>query len=135
MTSLAAVSVTPAPAPVTPLPDFHLHRALVDAVDAAVIATGLTGRVVHWSAGAQRLFGWAAGEMLGHPITDLPVGPIDAEEAETIAAAIDRAGVWQGRVTAVRRDGSTFPALVRDVALHGPDGRRAGVISVTTDVS
>jgi PAS domain S-box-containing protein len=131
MTLLAAAPTASAPSP----PEFSLHRALVDAVDAAVIATDLAGRVVHWSAGAQRLFGWAADEMVGHAITDLPVGPVDAEEAETIAAAIEHAGVWQGRVTAVRRDGTTFPALVRDVALHGPDGRRAGVVSVTTDVS
>ncbi len=38
---------------------------LLDAVDAAVIATDVDGRIVEWNEGAERLYGWTAGETRG----------------------------------------------------------------------
>jgi PAS domain S-box-containing protein len=112
-----------------------LRASLLDAVDAAVIATDLTGRVTHWSGGAERLYGWTAAETVGQGIGELMVGPVDDEEVAVILAAIERDGRWDNRITAVRQDGSSFPALVRDVGLRDADGRLTGVVGVTVDLS
>ena len=56
----------------TSLHDFssdQRYRLLVDhAVEHALIITDEKGEIVEWSAGAERLLGWTAGETIGQPI-------------------------------------------------------------------
>lgn len=43
------------------------YHAIVDsAIDNAIIAMDAAGRVISWSNGAERLFGWSEAEMVGH---------------------------------------------------------------------
>jgi PAS domain S-box-containing protein len=93
----------------------------------AVIVTNLAGRVTAWNRAAERLYGWSAPEVVGRAITELTVGPTDADVAEQIMQAIQTTGVWEGEFTVRGRDGATFVAHVRDTLLRDRDGRPVGV--------
>jgi PAS domain S-box-containing protein len=41
---------------------------------------------------------------------------------------------WSGSFSVVRKDGSTFSALVTDVGVRTDDGRLAGIVGVSTDL-
>ena len=77
----------------------------------AVIATDLAGTVTHWSAGAERLYGLFRTEVIGRPITELTVGPEDAQVAENIMDCVRRTGRWEGEFWVRRRDGRCVPRL------------------------
>ena len=48
---------------------------IVDAIDDAVIAHSLDGKILTWSAGAQRMLGFTAAEAVGHRVDRLLRAP------------------------------------------------------------
>src|SRR5665811_404728 len=49
----------------------EIERLLVDHISDAVFATDVADRVTHWTASAERLFGYTAGEAVGRSFGDL----------------------------------------------------------------
>ncbi len=49
----------------------EIGRLLVDHISDAVFSTDATNRVTLWTASAERLFGYSAGEAIGHPFGEL----------------------------------------------------------------
>jgi len=100
----------------------------------AVIATDLGGRIVRWNAAAERLYGWTAEEILGRNIADVTVSEAGQEHGDDIMRSLREGRSWSGGFTVVRKDGSTFSALVTDVGVRTDDGRLAGIVGVSTDL-
>jgi PAS domain S-box-containing protein len=99
----------------------------------AVIATDLAGTVMRWNAQAERLYGWAADEVMGKPITDLTVGPQEQEVAEKIMESVRRDGHWEGDFDVCRKDGTHFRAFVRDTLMHDREGNPTGLLGMSVD--
>jgi anti-anti-sigma factor len=93
----------------------------------AVIATDLSGEVVLWNRAAEGLYGWRSDEVLGHPITELTVGPCEQELAQEIMDSVRRCGRWEGEFNVRRSDGTTFRAHVRN-ELFGSRGTPEGLV-------
>jgi PAS domain S-box-containing protein len=110
------------------------QAALLQAVDAAVVATGPDGRVTHWNRGAERLFGWAYAEVLGRDMATL-ISPPGTGGGEALLAELHETGRFRGEYTSCRKDGSTFPAYLRIRARVDGDGRPAGRTGVAVDIS
>jgi PAS domain S-box-containing protein len=108
---------------------------LLDQVQAAVIATDLEGTVIHWSAQAERLYGFSREETLGRNISELTVGPTEAGVADEIMERLRSGETWEGEFTVRRKDGSTFPAYVIDSVIHDSQGREIGIVGVSTDIT
>jgi PAS domain S-box-containing protein len=100
----------------------------------AVIATDLGGCIVRWNAAAERLYGWTAEEILGRNIADVTVSEAGKEHGDDIMRSLREGRPWSGGFTVVRKDGSTFSALVTDVGVRTDDGRLAGIVGVSTDL-
>ena len=59
-----------------------LLAAIVESSDDAIISTTLDGLVTFWSPAAERMFGYAATEMIGRPVvTIIPPPLVDKERA------------------------------------------------------
>ncbi|MFN7130761.1 MAG: sensor histidine kinase [Myxococcales bacterium] len=112
-------------------------RALVDGVtDYAIFMLDREGRVASWNAGAERIKGYRAEEILGQPVSrfyleeDASSGK--AERELTIAA---REGRYTEEGWRVRKDGTRFWANVVLTAIRDSEGRLIGFAKVTRDLS
>ncbi|MBK8768578.1 MAG: EAL domain-containing protein [Burkholderiaceae bacterium] len=56
------------------------YEAIVESSEDAIISKDLSGRVISWNRSAERIFGYTATEMIGHPMTALmPADRLDEE--------------------------------------------------------
>jgi PAS domain S-box-containing protein len=112
---------------------FQAH--LLEQVQAAVIATDMSGTIIHWNEHAERLYGWTREEALGRNIAELTVHPADVELAEEIMEEVRAGKTWEGQFVVRRKDGSTFPAHVTDSLVRDAQGRAVGIVGVSTDIT
>ena len=106
------------------------QAALLDEVGVAVIATDPEGRITHFNRGAEHLYGWTSTEALGRDGAALisPPGTIEVSQFR-------RSGDTETQLTVCRKDGSRFPASLRSRERVDAEGRPAGRINVSVDVS
>jgi PAS domain S-box-containing protein len=112
-------------------------RLLVDGVhDHAFYMLDRAGRVESWNAGAERLAGYTAEEIVGQPVARFYL-PEEARQGSA-ARTLERAAT-EGRAVEegwrIRRDGSRFWAEVLVTAVRDGEGRFVGYSVVTHDVT
>ncbi len=105
--------------------------AALDQLDAAVHTTDLARKVLTWNAAAERLYGWTADEALGRLTDELMLSPVDVDPE--IRSAIS-SGRWHGELLLGRKDGSSFPALVR-TSISDSDDEPGSITCVVIDIS
>ena len=107
--------------------------ALVASADDAIIGETLDGVVLSWNAGAERLYGYKADEMIGHSLLALFPG----EKAEEWSGLLDpvRQGLTVKRFDSerLRKDGSRVQVTLTVSPVFGPDGSVVGVSSIVHD--
>lgn len=113
-------------------------RAVLDAAVDAVVIIDAEGRIETFSRAAEKLFGYAAGEVLGRNVTMLMPEPFRGQHDGYLVRYLstgEKRIIGKGReVVAQRRDGSLFPMFLsvgRIAALEPP--RFVGLISDITD--
>lgn len=115
---------------VTPLPSADL----VGQLPGAVIVVDLDSRILHWSAGAERLYGWTAQEALGQSIRELIL--VGAESrADDVVEVTHAGGQWDGEFPCVHKDGRPMVVSVSNAPLRDDSGAQVGVIGVSLDIS
>jgi PAS domain S-box-containing protein len=102
---------------------------------AGVVATDLEGVITHWSAGAQRLYGWSADEAIGQPALELLIAPGDRTIAAANFESILTTGSWEGEFEVLRKDGGIVPAFTRGTVIKDDAGRPVGLLGLSMDVS
>jgi PAS domain S-box-containing protein len=100
---------------------------------AAVIATDLDGVITHWSAGAERLYGWSDTEAIGHAILDLMVAARDRPGAEETIERFRGRGDWDGEIDLRRKDGGVVAAYVHGALIKDDAGRSVGLLGLSMD--
>jgi len=100
----------------------------------AVVVTDPDGVVTDWNDGATRLFGWAAGEMLGRHYTERYPASARAFITEEVRKRADGgASGWEFEDW--RKDGSRVWVETRVSRITDPSGRVVGVLGVSHDIS
>ncbi len=112
-------------------------RLLVEQVrDYAIFLLDPTGHIVTWNAGAERLKGYRATEIIGehfsrfYPPEDVAAGKTERELAIAVAEGRVEDEGWR-----VRKDGSQFWANVVITALRDETGALCGFAKVTRDMT
>jgi len=112
-------------------------RLIVEGVkDYAILMLDPEGRVASWNAGAERIKGYRAEEIIGqhftkfYPPEALAEGKPARELAEALATGQIKDEGWR-----VRKDGSRFFANVLITAIRDDDGRLLGFGKVTRDIT
>jgi PAS domain S-box-containing protein len=109
--------------------------AIVDSSDDAIIGKSLDGIIQSWNRGAERLFGYAAAEAIGEPITLLlPPGRI-GEEPEIIARIQRGERVESFETVRRRKDGGNLDVSVTISAIHDSRGQVIGASKLARDIS
>ena len=113
----------------------RFQASLLAAVDQAVVATDLSGRVTYWNGPAERLLGWSADEMAGRDLRSVLADAAWPGDPSALLTRLQSGGGWTGEMEVRRRDGSAFDALVSAAAVRNEAGALTGVVRVVTDVS
>src|ERR1700675_376228 len=113
------------------------YRSLIDGVqDYAIFTLDPGGKVASWNAGAERIKGYKAEEIIGqnfsrfYPQTDIDQGK--PEKELHLAATSGRSEIENWRV---RKDGSRFWANVVITAARDSSGRLLGFSEISRDIS
>ena len=130
--------MTKKPAPASLLPGSELpFELLVQSVrDYAILLLDPEGRVTSWNAGAERIKGYTADEIVGQSFQAFY--PREAVESGFPSYELEvaaREGRFEDENWRVRKDGSRFWANVIITALRDPEGRLVGYAKVTRDLT
>jgi two-component system CheB/CheR fusion protein len=115
--------------------DARRLAAIVESSDDAIIGQSLEGTIVSWNAGAERIFGYSAGEAIGQPFAKL----VPAQRSEELRYTRER--ILHGerglsfRTRRVRKDGVEIPIAATVSAIRGPDQRIIGFSAIERDVT
>jgi PAS domain S-box-containing protein len=111
-------------------------RLLVQGViDYAIYMLDPTGHVVNWNAGAERIEGYAASEIVGRHFSTF-YRPEDREAGLPVTAleTARRTGTFEAEGWRVRKDGTKFWASVVIDAIY-EDGELIGFAKITRDIT
>lgn len=116
-------------------PAERLLAAIVESSDDAIISKTIDGVITSWNGGAERIFGYAADEMIGQSITRLAV-PGREDEMPQILARIRRGERVDHFQTARRhKDGSIVLISLTVSPILDEEGRVIGASKVARDVT
>ena len=109
--------------------------ALIESADDAIISKTLEGVITSWNAGAERVFGYTADEVIGKPITILI--PKDHENEEPAILARLRAGerIEHYETIRVRKDGKLVNISLTVSPIIGPNGEIIGASKIARDIT
>jgi PAS domain S-box-containing protein len=133
-----AAHATPAELERDPLYETEARfRMLVDAVkDYAIFMLDPTGRVATWNAGAKRINGYEASEIIGQHFSRFyPKEEILAGKCEKELELATREGRFEEEGWRLRKDGTTFWASVLITPVRDGSGDLVGFTKVTRDLT
>ncbi|CAH0307357.1 Blue-light-activated protein [Massilia sp. Bi118] len=112
-------------------------RLLVDSVvDYAIYMLSPEGVVTTWNAGARKIKGYTAEEIVGSHFSRFYTDEDRrAGLPERILEQVRQQGRFEAEGLRVRKDGSTFRANVVIDAIHDADGKLVGFAKITRDVT
>lgn len=118
-------------------PEMDLKRlaAIVDSFDEAVLGATLDGAIVHWNKGAEKLYGYSAGEILGKNTSFLS-GEGEHNLLPGVTARLMRGETIDPvEVSRRRKDGSQFFAALSFSPIRGAEEEITGVSCIARDIT
>ena len=87
-----------------------------------------------WNAGAERMFGYTAAEMLGQPITRLQ-SPDRPDEEAHILEEVKRGGIRHYETVRIRKDGQPIEVSLTVSPIRNARGDIIGISSIARDIT
>jgi PAS domain S-box-containing protein len=112
-----------------------LLAAIVESSTDAIVSKDLHSNVTSWNAGAEKMFGYAASEMIGRSITVLIPPENQAEEAGILARIRQGERVEDFETERVCKNGSSIQVSVMVSPIRDPNGRIFGASNMARDIS
>ncbi|MGD9611603.1 MAG: PAS domain S-box protein [Kiritimatiellia bacterium] len=122
------------PAPERADAQLRLQAHLLESVRESVVASDLEGRILYWGPGAEQMYGYKAGEVLGQPYRKF-AGAVDPPDEAAFRRDVLARGHWEGEHVQQRRSGETFWTASRISVFTDEEGRPAGFIGIDRDVT
>lgn len=109
-------------------------EATIDAAPNAIVVVDRDGRVTHWNASAERIFGWTADEVLGEPNPIIPDDKQD-EFRTWVDQILD--GAWIAGEETVRQSkaGDRLDVRLSTAPAHDGDGNIEGAMAIIEDIT
>ena len=116
------------------LAESRLSAVRAGAAD-AIARVDLDGAIAAWSPGAEALYGYSAGEIVGRPLADLLAGPDAVETADGLVETVRSGERLADEVVAQRRrDGDVFSAALTLIPVGAEPGKPQEAVLVARDV-
>jgi PAS domain S-box-containing protein len=114
--------------------EFWLAQRILESAHEAIIALDPDGRVMRWNAGAERLYGYAATDVLGHEITFLMPEFFTLNWAAINQHVITTRQTLELESVHRHREGALIEVHLAFAPLFNDDGQPIGVWSTTRDL-
>ena len=112
-----------------------LLAAIVDSSDDAIVSKTLDGTITSWNAGAERLFGYTAGEAIGQHISlIIPIDRMD-EEAVIIERISRGDRIEHFDTVRIRKDRTLFDISLTISPLRDGSGKIIGASKIARDIT
>jgi diguanylate cyclase (GGDEF)-like protein/PAS domain S-box-containing protein len=116
------------------VPGAELFAALVDSADDAIVTTTLDGRILTWNRGAERLYGYAAADVLGQPTMFLVPEELRDELSEIGQRIVQRSRVEHYESVRVHRTGRRVDVSISVSPVLDGD-RVVAIASIARDIT
>jgi len=116
------------------VPGAELFAALVESADDAIITTTLDGRILTWNRGAERLYGYAAVDVIGQPATFLVPEELRDEIAEITQRLVNRTRVEHYETARVHQTGRRVEVSMSVSPVYDAD-RIVAVATIARDIT
>jgi PAS domain S-box-containing protein len=113
----------------------HLLASIVESSQDAIITHDLSGRFTSWNQGAERIFGYSAGEMIGQPASRIAKSETEDEVPDVLRRI--QAGQPVDQYQAVRRtkSGQLIDVSITFSPIYDEMGRISGLSKIARDIS
>ena len=110
-------------------------KSLAGILDLAnVIIHEMDGKILYWTKGCERLYGWRREEAVGKFVQELLKTEYPMRRSELIAK-LRREGAWQGEIEHQKKDGSVVSISSLWVARQSEDGVVHSVLQNNSDIT
>lgn len=109
--------------------------AIVDSSEDAIVSKNLDGIVTSWNAGAERLFGFTAGEMVGRSITQIIPDERLHEEHEILAQIRDGERIGAFETVRLTKNGRLVTVSISVSPIRNGQGQIIGASKVVRDIT
>jgi PAS domain S-box-containing protein len=109
--------------------------AVVTSSLAAIISMTLDGTITSWNTAAERLFGYAAKEMLGQSVQRLIPAEQQSEQAAMLVRVAAGETIEHFETIGLHKDGSTVELSVTISPIHDRDGKVVGASKIARDIT
>jgi two-component system CheB/CheR fusion protein len=109
--------------------------SIVESSDDAIVSKDLNGIIASWNRGAERLFGYAADEIIGKPVTILIPPERHDEEPRILSRIVRGERVDPYETIRRRKDGSLVEISLTVSPVKDADGRIIGASKIARDIS
>jgi len=108
---------------------------MVESSNDAIIGSALDGTITSWNRGAERLYGYEAGEMVGESILRIFPSQVDHELDQVMELLRRGENVDPYESVRVRKDGSFIEVIVSVSAVHDEHGNIIGASAIAHDIT
>jgi PAS domain S-box-containing protein len=114
----------------------HAYLAsIVNSTNDAIISKSLDGIIRSWNGGAERLFGYSAQEIIGHPIALLIPPERAAEGLKLLERALQGETIIALETERLRKNGEIFHVSITVSPIWNADSRIVGVSKIARDIT
>jgi diguanylate cyclase (GGDEF)-like protein/PAS domain S-box-containing protein len=111
-------------------------EAIVRAADHAIVTSSPTGEIVSWNPGAERLYGYTAGEALGQHISIItPNEQRFEQQADFRQSLLETPGTAYFEVPRLRKDGGIVEVGLTLSSMVDDQGKVTGLAAIAQDIS
>jgi PAS domain S-box-containing protein len=109
--------------------------AIVESSDDAIIAAALNGLITDWNAGAERMFGYTRGEMIGKPVSLITPHEHSREPLECQEKLLKGVSGIRLESERIRSDGRRIQVAVSVSPIVNRDGQMVGTSAILRDIT
>lgn len=108
--------------------------AIVESSDDAIVGKDLAANVLSWNAGAERMFGYTADEMIGQPISKI-LSPDRPGEETSILDLVREGAIKHMETVRIRKDGKPIDVSLTVSPIRNEQHQIIGLSSVARDIT
>ena len=112
-----------------------LFVSIVDSSDDAIVSTAVDGTITSWNHGAENIFGYQAGEIIGKPISTLIPQELHSDERSMIEDIRSGKAVQHYETQRIRKDGTRICVSLAASPIKDSTGKIVGVSRILRDVT